>query len=353
MGAIKPDASSKIPRYTIHVLKPHIVLISRREDDGRFFATLAARLGFSFTQVTDRDSLRAIFHIFPASIVIYDIEAPDPLAAKNPKSQLTLQETLRKLVAPSRVFALSDQHLSRNQALFAQVPFFQHSIYRRYLDPATDVVARLIVAALVPHPVGIKRYFPQGAASQVVTIKHSRQRGVAVDAVDAFFQKKGIKARLASRVAQATDELLMNAIFNAPHNGLGNPTRRLQSRSDEFSLGKNELVQMEIVHNDQYVGVCVTDQFGALERDIVLRLMSKNYRHSEYTPKDNQPGAGLGLYGIIEMGFSLLFSVKSGSRTDSMILFPIGGGNMKAFREGFQFVAFLGGVQFRKNAQAL
>jgi anti-sigma regulatory factor (Ser/Thr protein kinase) len=331
------------------VLKPHIVLISKLEEDNRVFSIIACKLGFSFSQVNDRDSLRAILQLFPDSVVVWSTEHPDPAAGKIPKSLLTIEETLRKLISPSRVFALSDRPLSRNQVLFETVPFFQHYIVRRFIDPASDVLARLLISALVPHPVGLKRYFAEGTSSQNVTIKKSSQRAVAVDAVDAFFQKKGIKARLAARVAQATDELLMNAIFNAPHNGLGNPTRRLQSRSDDFSLGKNELVQMEILYNDQYVGVCVTDQFGALDREVVLRLMAKNYRKNEYTPKDNQPGAGLGLYGIIEMGFSLIFSVKSGSRTDSMIIFPTGGGNMKGFREGFQFVAFFGGVAYKKG----
>jgi hypothetical protein len=131
---------------------------------------------------------------------------------------------------------------------------------------------------------------------------------------------------------------------------MGNPTRRLQPRSDDFELGKNELVQMEIIFSEEYVGVCVTDQFGALEREIVMRLMGKNYRSGTYTPKDNQPGAGLGLYGIIEMGFSLIFVVKAGSRTDSMLLVPTGGGNYKNFREGFQFVTYFGGLAFKKPA---
>ncbi len=187
------------------MLKPHIVLISRREDDSRFFSSIACRLGFSFTQVCDRESLRAIFHIFPASVVIWDIEHPDPAASKNPNSRLTIEETLRKLVAPSRVFALSDHHLSRSQALFVQVPFFQHNITRRYVDPAADVIACLIIATLVPHPIGIKRFFHAECHQPGPHHQTLAAAGVAVDAVDAFFSKKGHRPGWPARVAAATD----------------------------------------------------------------------------------------------------------------------------------------------------
>ncbi len=33
-----------------------------------------------------------------------------------------------------------------------------------------------------------------------------------------------------------------------------------------------------------------------------------------------------------------------------MILFQIGSGSLKCFREGFQFVEFLGGLVFKKNS---
>jgi hypothetical protein len=110
-------------------------------------------------------------------------------------------------------------------------------------------------------------------------------------------------------------------------------------------------VQLEIIVSTQYVGVCVTDQFGALDKDVVMRLMSKNYRggsgSKDYVPKGTERGAGLGIYGIVEMGFSLLFVVKPGVRTDAMIFFPITG-NFKNFREGFQFIGYFGGPQFKR-----
>ena len=118
-------------------------------------------------------------------------------------------------------------------------------------------------------------------------------------------------------------------------------------RDADFDLPRDERVQLEIVVGEEHVGICVSDQFGSLDRDLVLRLISKNFKKREYTPNVSQPAGGLGVYGIIEMGFSLLFVRKAGYFTEAFIFFPLTS-DFKSFASGFQFISFMGDPTYRR-----
>ncbi len=321
--------------------KPHLLVISTRLDDTVFFANLAHRLKIDCTTLRSAEGLVIFLKYFRNSIVIWDIDGPEGSSADQKNQYFSSVRTILENYLPSsRVFAISDQSLNRAQIALAGVPIFQHHIIRHLDTPAELMMEKLISAAFNPNILGLKHFFPAQAPTQKLTLKKASHRAAAVNAIEAFFEKMGVKARLASRVAQATDELLMNAIFNAPHNKQGQPIRRLLKRSSEVEFGKNDVVKLETMATEEYFGVCVTDLYGTLTRDIVFRLLSKNYRSNEYTPPSDQPGAGLGINGIVEMGLSYAVICKPGVRTDAMIFFPRTQ-NHKKFRESFQFISYL------------
>lgn len=328
--------------------KKNVVIISHDQGDIEFFSKVAQKSGFSFCAVSDLTSVVSVLKAFPTSVVFWNADMNDPVTGKPQNAATGIPDALRRLVSPSRVCAVSKNPISQRPEYFQQGTFFQHLLLRRFKHPAEEVVSCLLSAMVVPYPTGLKRYFSSEASGHMITLKKSSQRLNAVESTAKYLEKRGVKSRISARVAQAVDELLMNAIFNAPHSSDGNPTRRMTPRDAEFDLPRDERVQLETIVDDDYVGICISDQFGSLDRDLVLRLMSKNYKKRDYTPKDNQPGAGLGVYGVIEMGFSLLFVCKAGYFTEAFLFFPLTS-DFKSFLEGFQFISFLGDPTYRRG----
>ena len=103
---------------------------------------------------------------------------------------------------------------------------------------------------------------------------------------------------------------------------------------------EKEHVSVELAETEDYIGICVADKFGSLKKSLVLKFLGKDYQSTEYVPRTDDPGAGLGILGIIQSGLSLLFVSKPGVRTEVMLFFPRSP-NYKQFKMGFRFVSLL------------
>lgn len=123
-----------------------------------------------------------------------------------------------RALPPRRTFALSDKTLNRTQA-FAAAPFayqaFQHNLIRKHDSSAGIIYSKLIESVLNAKASGLKPFFGNDKAIKRITLKASTHRTAAVQAVENFLQKSGFNPRMAAKIAQAADELLVNAIFDA------------------------------------------------------------------------------------------------------------------------------------------
>ena len=86
--------------HWLYVLKPHIVLISSQEADTLFFSAVARKLDYSFSQISDREALKAVLTAFPESIVIWSAEHPEVFNSKQSGPPQGIPEMLRKLISP-------------------------------------------------------------------------------------------------------------------------------------------------------------------------------------------------------------------------------------------------------------
>lgn len=309
----------------------HFLIASEREEDLRFGEFLAFANDLPSHQVGTPDALQKALSDYPRSVVLWD--------AENPERALPMAEIISKSTPVSRVFAVTDEPLN-SYAHLAKAPVFSHHFFRRYDEPAPTLFARLVGASLSAAPFGLQRYFPESTEPSDLAITRSGQKRAAVDAIQSFFTKQEVNSRLAALVAQACDELLMNAIFDAPVLPNGMPLRRGTGRDADFELIEQEHVHLSMASTDDYVGICVSDQFGSLKKGILMNFLSKDYHGEDYVLRKGDPGAGLGLHGIVQSGLSLLFLCKPSVRTEVMIFFAKDA-SYKSFRGGFRFFSVI------------
>ena len=323
-------------------LKTFLILISTREEDTVFFATLATKLRCTFIQIYDPETLRAVLTAYRNHLVVWNLENFEDVTAADPSRFFVFRELLKEKVAPARLVVVSRRPLSDYAALLKGGPPVQQHIFDRYSPTLMHLLSRLIAGNFYSVRLDLSSFFPDGAEGHKIIIKQSRHRKAAVEAMQTFFIKKGVTKRLARIVAQAADELLMNAIFNAPHSSSGQATRRYLARTADFRFGHQEQVELEILASDEYIGLCVSDQYGAFPRDTFVKLLQTTYRQEGFKTKSENSSSGLGVLGMLESGLSIFYLSKPKARTDAMLFFPVGS-TYKKFREGFQFSVFLGG----------
>jgi len=305
-------------------------MISDDPEDLRFGHEIASNNQYDFVGTSIAPKIMSAISTSTQPIVFWNPGSAGNIADRLPKM-------LANAVSPGRVFLITDQPLNAYPHL-PDTQIFSHHLFRRFKPPGPKLYSKLVATVAESKPFGLERFFPAESKIQKITITRSTQKIAAVEALQNFFNKLQLPSRLSALVAQASDELIMNALFDAPMLPNGTPYRRKTERHMDFSLIEKEHVEICVTSCDEYVGIAVADQFGTLKKDVLLKFLRKDYEAEAYTVKDTDPGAGLGLRGTMMAGLSILFVSAPNMRTEVMIFFPKAQ-NYKEFREGFRFLS--------------
>jgi len=143
---------------------------------------------------------------------------------------------------------------------------------------------------------GIERYFPSDVVVETMEITSSDQVMELFEKAQKF--AKGIKVhpRVADGFGTAAEELVMNALFNAPVDSEGKQKYAQEPRGETLVVEPGEEVTVTLARSEKRLGVSVRDRFGELGIDRCLRRLGKCFRMGDAQVEDKQNGAGLGLY---------------------------------------------------------
>lgn len=317
------------------------LVISKRIDDIELGVNLARNAHMKFHAAPSISDIKKLDLDFAKTLVLWDIDHAQANQPSHEQSIHKMGQFLFPLVPSRRIITLSDQPTLKNPQLSKAVSF-GHFLNRKYESECLqELLPRIAIATLTKSPFGIKRYIPTHTSSSSIILRSSQQRQAAVRAVENIFTKKKVPSRLVSLVAQAVDETLMNAIFDAPVDRDNHHYRRNDDRSASFQFSRRELIKLDMATTPHSIVIGVTDQFGSVDRKKILRLLLKNRSGKEYRQANTaDKGAGLGIFGMLHSGLSLLFITAPGIRTQVFFFFPIVK-NFKAFRKSFQYAGFL------------
>ena len=174
---------------------------------------------------------------------------------------------------------------------------------------------------------------------ETIRLRHSLDKADAINKISDFLINQAhFQERMVNTICAAVDELIMNAIYDAPMNSDGQQKFKGIPRTTPVALdGRQELEIFAAMHGE-YVSVSVTDNFGSLKRANIIKHVLKNYRSKDYKVDESIFNGGIGLATTFQMGGSLLFFCDTDSRTEAMVLFRKTD-NFKQFKAQFRFVA--------------
>lgn len=171
---------------------------------------------------------------------------------------------------------------------------------------------------------GLEKYLGWGAAITTLNLRSSQEAHEIVNRVSECAATAGMFERDRSNLGMLIDELLMNAIWDAPVDEDGKPKYHSLSRAQPIDLLPGEVVTLRYGSDGNVFGVSVTDRFGRLEQDLAVSYIKKCFRLHDQGISEESGGSGLGLYMAYNAVSSFIINVQPGRCTEVIGLIRLG-----------------------------
>ncbi|MBN2357952.1 MAG: hypothetical protein JXR83_00765, partial [Deltaproteobacteria bacterium] len=154
-------------------------------------------------------------------------------------------------------------------------------------------------------------------------LRRSADKKELVAAVRDFAARLRGDSRLVNLVGGVADELLMNALYNAPYDDAGAFRFRHLERSASVELGAHEEVEFSFASDGHFLAVGCCDPFGSLSPNLVQERLATCFEESRADISNSSGGAGLGLFMIYNNVGKLVVNLQPGRCTEFIGIFDL------------------------------
>ncbi len=318
-----------------------ILLISNRPEDQLFITQLSALCGLAFIQVPD--AKEGVSLISQGDICASFIDIADEAAFTAFETEVQNQLGLfSDKVNTNRFHYVSSLDLDGVKYL-CNSALFGNFLLRTYdtapkAKLAAERYAPVVKASIMDRAFGLKNFFSDKAQVQNIRVVHSNQKQKIVEAIRTFLIKARYPTRVSTVIANAVDELVMNGIFAAPIDEVGRRIYEQTPRDTPVELVDQAVIDVTLCVDGSRCGISVSDSFGSIDKEKIIRHLSTVYTRESYTVKTNVAGAGIGLATTFRNAGSLIFICEKGSRTEVAVTYERYE-NFKDFKGQFRYIS--------------
>lgn len=274
-----------------------------------------AAAGADIVAVTDHDSALAVL----ASTQV------DALVANYPYEEIFCR--CRAQSPKAHILLVTDLPMEKYSELLRgeEHNLIDHVIASRGPVPWTINELRISVQKIIRQDIfGIAKYLAPATQIHELTVTGSKDRETFNTLVMQFAEESRLGQYVAKLVFGITEELLMNAIYDAPVAG-GRLHYGDLPRTAAIELSPSEYSRLTFGCDGSLFGVSVTDPFGALTREKLFQYLKKVVRRTDSANliDTKKGGAGLGLFKILYSSHSLVCNVRPNSQTEVMALIDV------------------------------
>jgi hypothetical protein len=199
-------------------------------------------------------------------------------------------------------------------------PRVNHVIVGEELDRGVFVSAQKLLTGDI---FGIEKYLPEGTPVHYLRLNDFAGRGKAIETVLEFAEHQRIRRQLRSGIGQVAEELLMNALYDAPVDELG---RQVFAEIDPHERTKTKSprpVSIRYAATEHQFAIAVRDRFGRLAKNTILAYIEKCLRTGNQIDRKAY-GAGLGLYLVANAVATYVVNVAYDIATEVICTFDRG-----------------------------
>ncbi len=221
---------------------------------------------------------------------------------------------------------MSSEPISKHFSTLKQYPDLT-TILARHPDDRVFTVKNIstTIRKLSSHDLfGMDKYLSWGTEVTELSIKSSNQREELIGKIEEFLISIDIRSGLRNKVARVTEELLMNAIYDAPTDADGKSLYNHLERTTPVQLKPTEYAKLRYACDGALLAISVIDHFGALTRSTILSSLERCFNtESIGSYIEGKGGGGNGLFQIIQSSSLTIFNVQPKKKTEVIALFNI------------------------------
>jgi|HubBroStandDraft_6_1064221.scaffolds.fasta_scaffold09512_3 hypothetical protein len=195
-------------------------------------------------------------------------------------------------------------------------------------------LAALATRALAGDIFGLEKLTSWGTLVHSQLVGDYQEKSLAIAQISEFAEHMGVRRKYREAIEQCIDEMLMNALYDAPVDEQGKPIFSEIPTKTRVSLRVEQKVVVQYACDGLQFCVSVRDAFGTLERATVLRYLHKCL-HAEQQIDRKVGGAGLGLYLMVNSATTVLFNVLPRVATEVACVFDLDSPKLQLDRLGF------------------
>lgn len=167
---------------------------------------------------------------------------------------------------------------------------------------------------------GIEKYLPEDVDVHYMRLRDFKGRGTALDTILAYASEAGIRRQVRNAIGQVCEELLMNALYDAPVDDEGRQIfAEVDPRDRTTSLSPKPVSIRYAAYKDGFA-VAVRDRFGRLAKNTILAYIEKCL-HAPVQIDRKTYGAGLGIYLVANAAARYVVNVAYGIATEVVCTF--------------------------------
>ena len=241
-------------------MSQEILLVSSHPEDPAFLAEVAGASGSGLVTAPDPEAAVELLGSRPFSAVFVDVSDLDNLK----QVELGIQKRFGLLgdrIRAHQFHFISDLPLGEKRDAI-QSPFFGSFFERApegLIESAGSFYGRMMAANGEDGSQVLEGFLGAEGGVQSLWLERSSQKQEATELVRQYLLEAKIPSRIANTLANVVDELLMNAIFDAPVDEFGRPLYSLTSRDADRELPAHERVELRLGFDGHYFGVNVND----------------------------------------------------------------------------------------------
>ena len=232
----------------------------------------------------------------------------------------SLNKTLPMLRDSSHATLVVPQAQLEQLVAYLEDPRVNHVIVGDELDRGVFVTAQKLLTGDI---FGIEKYLPEGTPVHYARIRDFEGRGKAVDTVLDFAAHARMRRQVRSAIASVCEELLMNALYDAPVDDRGRPLFAGLDPEDRTRSRSPKPVSIRYAATETQFAVAVRDRFGRLAKDTIISHLKSCLAAAEPIDRDTY-GAGMGLYLVASSAASYIVNVAHGIATEVVCAFDRG-----------------------------
>ncbi len=186
----------------------------------------------------------------------------------------------------------------------------------------STTVARAASKLLYGDIFGLEKMVPWGTRVYSTLVGSYHDKSNCIREMSDFASAMSVRRKYREAIEQCADEMLMNALYDAPVDANGKPLFADVPIKERIAMQVEQKPIVQYACSDQIFMFSVRDNYGTLARSTVLKYLDKCL-HAEQQIDRKTGGAGLGLYLMASQSSQLTFNVLPGIATECICTFDL------------------------------